>query len=229
MQNEYIFSDFDGTITKYDAVHKFITTYSKGDWTIAENLWLKGKMTTKECLSVQMNMIKDIKKSDLKDFLDSIEIDETFIEFYKLVKKYDKTLIILSDGFDIFIEGALKKYNLENIKFYSNKLIIKENKGYLTFETQYPFMQKDCFIGSGNCKCGVARKYSKNYTYIGDGMSDRCIAKKSSLLFAKKSLETFCIKENIPYFPYKTFQDIIDALFKENLNADNDVKTFNGR
>src|SRR5699024_6237138 len=129
MQNEYIFSDFDGTITKYDAVHKFITTYSKGDWTIAENLWLKGKMTTKECLSVQMNMIKDIKKSDLKDFLDSIEIDETFIEFYKLVKKYDKTLIILSDGFDIFIEGALKKYNLENIKFYSNKLIIKENKG----------------------------------------------------------------------------------------------------
>lgn len=220
---DYFFSDFDGTISKFDVIHKFIEAFAKGDTKKAEKLWMEGKITTKECIEIQFKLIDKIKKSEFDDFLSSIEIDEGFIEFYNILKKYNKKLIILSDGFDVFIKSALEKYNLEEIKFYSNKLIIKENEGFLTFETEYPNLKKECLIGSGNCKCHAASNYSADYTYIGDGLSDRCIAKKSSLLFAKKSLETFCKKENIPHIPYKTFQDIIETLFKENSNAKNDV------
>ncbi len=221
---KYIFSDFDGTISKYDVIHSFITSFSKGDWTVAEKLWSMGKISTKECLRTQFDLITGLKKSVLDDFLNSIEIDPYFIEFYKLIKKYNKEIIILSDGFDIFIKTTLKKYGLEDIKVYSNLMNIKEKDGFIQFELLYPNINKKCLISSGCCKCEVAQKYTKDYIYIGDGLSDRCIAKKSSLLFAKKSLETFCKNENISYFPYKTFQDIIDALIKEKNDAQNDVR-----
>ncbi len=94
----------------------------------------------------------------------------------------------------------------------------------MTFKMFYPYSNSDCLIGGGCCKCGVARKYAKDYIYIGDGLSDRCIAKNAALLFAKNSLELFCKNEKISYFPYKTFQDIIYAISKESFNATDDVK-----
>lgn len=226
--SEYIFSDFDGTISKYDVIHSFITSFSKGDYTTAEEKWSKGEISTKDCLKIQFDLITELKKSVFDDFINSIEIDPSFIDFYKFAQSLNKKIIILSDGFDIFIKTTFKRFNID-LPVYSNILILGEKNGYLTFDMKYPNLIKTCSIGSGCCKCEVARMYSKDYTYIGDGLSDRCIAKKSSLLFAKKSLETFCINEKIPHLSFKTFQDIIDAVCKENCNAANDVRYFNRR
>ena len=50
---DYFFSDFDGTISKFDVIHKFIETFAKGDTKKAEKLWMEGKITTKECIEIQ--------------------------------------------------------------------------------------------------------------------------------------------------------------------------------
>lgn len=226
---EYIFSDFDGTISKFDVIHKFIRNFSKGDYNVAEKLWCEGKMSTKDCLKIQFDMISELTKEEFFNFVDTIEIDPYFYEFYKISKSLNKKIVVLSDGFDLFIKPTLKKYHMEDIEVYSNILKLNDKNPYLKFEMEYPNQFKKCDIGSGCCKCEVANSYTDYYTYIGDGLSDRCIAKKSALLFAKKSLETFCANENIVYFPYTTFQDIIDAVCKENLNAANDVGQINGR
>lgn len=226
-KHEYIFSDFDGTISKYDVIHAFITTFSKGDWTIAEEKWCKGELSTKDCLKIQFDLITGLKKPIFDDFINSIEIDPYFLEFYELTRALNKKIIILSDGFDVFIKPTLKRFKID-IPVYSNSLILSEKNGFLTFDMEYPNISKTCLIGSGCCKCEVARKFSQNYTYIGDGLSDRCIAKKSGLLFAKKSLETFCKQEKIFYFPYKTFQDIINTVCKEKFYAADGVRFTNG-
>lgn len=212
-QNKYIFSDFDGTISKYDVIHSFITNFSKGDWTIAEKQWCEGKLSTKDCLKIQFDLITGLKKSVFDEFINSIEIDPYFIDFYKYAKLKNKEIIVISDGFDLFIKPTLQKHKMDDIKVYSNVLILNEKDDFLTFSMEYPNMTDDCLIGSGTCKCDVAKKYSNNFTYIGDGMSDRCIAKKADLLFAKKGLETFCRTENISYIGYETFKDILDAIY----------------
>ena len=218
-KTDFIFSDFDGTITKYDVIHSFIAQFAKGDTKTAEDKWSRGEISTKECLNIQIGKITELKKSAFDDFINSIEIDPYFIDFYKITKSKNKKIIILSDGFDYFIVSTLKRYGLFDIKIFSNHLEYETENGFLKFKMTYPNGFKNCSIGSGCCKCNVALSYDKNYTYIGDGLSDRCIAKKSALLFAKKSLETFCKNEKIPYFPYKTFQDITEAVFKENSDA----------
>lgn len=215
---KYIFSDFDGTISKYDVVHKFIHNFAKGDIDTAERLWSEGKISTKECFNIQLKKVENLTPEILEKFLNEIEIDPYFIEFYQMIKKENKELIVLSDGFDYFIEKVFKNNDLSDIKVYSNHLEMELEKGFLKFNTICPNNNKNCLIPSGCCKCGVAQKYTNNFIYIGDGLSDRCIAKKASLLFAKKSLETYCKNANLEYIPYETFKDIINALCLLKIN-----------
>ncbi len=213
---KYIFSDFDGTISKYDVVHKFIHNFAKGDIDTAEKLWCEGKLSTKDCFNIQLAKIETLTPVMLEKFLDEIEIDPYFIQFYQMIKKENKELIVLSDGFDYFIEKVFKNHNLSDIKVYSNHLEMSLENGFLKFNTTCPNNNPNCLISSGCCKCGVAKKYTDCFIYIGDGLSDRCIARKAKLLFAKKSLEGYCKNENVHYIPYQTFQDIAYSL---NLNG----------
>lgn len=209
---KYIFSDFDGTISKYDVVHKFIHNFAKGDIDTAEKLWCEGKLSTKDCFNIQLKKVENLTPEVFEKFLDEIEIDPYFFEFYQMIKKENKELIVLSDGFDYFIEKVFKNNGLSDIKVYSNHLEMELEQGFLKFNTTCPNHNSNCLISSGCCKCKAAEKYSKKFIYIGDGLSDRCIAKKASLLFAKKSLEVFCQNENLEYIPYKTFEDIMNLL-----------------
>ena len=79
---KYIFSDFDGTISKYDVVHKFIHNFAKGDIDTAEKLWCEGKLSTKDCFNIQLAKIETLTPVMLEKFLDEIEIDPYFFEFY---------------------------------------------------------------------------------------------------------------------------------------------------
>ena len=45
--------------------------------------------------------------------------------------------------------------------------------------------------------------------YIGDGYSDFCAVKFADIVFAKGELQTKCQNENISYYLYKNFDDII--------------------
>lgn len=206
---EYIFTDFDGTISTKDVINSFITSFSKGDWSIPERLWCEGKLSTKDCLKQQFDLITGLTKKDFVDFLYEIELDPYFVYFNEIMKSLNKKIVVLSDGYEIFIKSAFHKYGIQGVKIYSNQLYWRESNGYLSFEMEYPNCFKKCSINSGCCKCEVAKKYTDNFVYIGDGMSDRCIAKNAKLLFAKKGLEEFCKKENIPYIPFETYEDII--------------------
>ena len=213
---DYIFSDFDGTITKNDAIHSFITSFSKGDSSIAEGMWCRGEITSKECYEIQFKLIDGLKKTVYDEFINSIEIDPYFKDFYLWANKNNKKIVIVSDGLDAFIEPILKKNDIK-LPVFSNHLKIEEKFGGLYFNIEYPNIYKSCEIGIGTCKCAAAKSRTDNFVYIGDGLSDRCIAKKAKIVFAKKSLLKCCIKENINYIPFENFSDILNAFINRCL------------
>ena len=43
-----IYTDFDGTITKYDAVNRFFELYADKKWEEYEALWVDGKISSRE-------------------------------------------------------------------------------------------------------------------------------------------------------------------------------------
>ena len=72
----------------------------------------------------QLELVRTLSQKELNEFFDSLEIDETFIDFYNETQKRKIPFTIVSDGFDYFIYNVLRKYKLEGIKVFANKLEI---------------------------------------------------------------------------------------------------------
>lgn len=217
MQDIQIFSDFDGTITKVDTLNTFLRVHATDEWLEIEDRWINGEIGSRQCIEEQMQLFPGMTEKTMNDFVDSIEIDETFIPFYEFVKEKNIDFSIVSDGFDLFIERILNRYDIKNVKIYSNKLKFDGKN----FETSFPHCSQDCKRDSGVCKCSVIKNnriVTKRLLYAGDGLSDFCVSNKADILFAKGSLLEYCknTKNNnlIDFEPIKfdSFAEIEDYL-----------------
>lgn len=202
-----ILSDFDGTITTRDGLYSFIEQYAKGDWERIEQDWVDGKISSKECLTEEFKLVPNLSEELIENFIQTILIDETFINFYQKLVERQIDFYIVSDGIDYFINRILEKYGLYGIKTITNH---GEFKGEY-FEITFPNDNPVCSNNAGTCKCKVLKDLKKNYDeiiYIGDGASDFCVADKADILYAKKRLLKYCQDKGIKCFSYNNFEDI---------------------
>lgn len=204
-----IYCDFDGTITKDDSVNKFFEMYAAENWIDSEKLWIEGKISSRENAIIQVGLLKNISQQQLEDYINSIEIDDYFLDFVEYAKSNNIKLTILSDGFDLFIQKVLERYNLD-IPYYANKLTFKNGK----FSIDFPYYNQNCDKKAGMCKCKKVKE--KTFCYIGDGTSDLCIASKADYLFASKNLHKYCKANNIKHSHFTSFRNIMEVLKKGN-------------
>jgi 2,3-diketo-5-methylthio-1-phosphopentane phosphatase len=202
---EAIYCDFDGTITKKDSVNGFLERYTGDKWLESERLWIEGKISSRENAIIQVGLLNNVSEKQLDDYINSIEIDDYFLEFVEFVKSKNIKLTILSDGFDLFIQKVLERFNL-NIPYYANKLTYKNGK----FSIEFPYYNENCDKKAGMCKCDKVKE--KSFCYIGDGTSDLCIASKADLLFATKNLHKYCKDNKIKHSHFTSFRNIINIL-----------------
>jgi 2,3-diketo-5-methylthio-1-phosphopentane phosphatase len=171
----------------------------------SEKLWVEGKISSRENAVIQVGLLKNVSQKQLDDYINSIEIDDYFLEFVDYVKSKNIKLTIVSDGFDLFIQKILERYNLD-IPYYANNLIYKDGE----FSIEFPYYNEDCDKKAGMCKCQKVKE--KEFCYIGDGTSDLCIASKADFLFASKNLHKYCKENNIQHTHFTSFRDVIDVL-----------------
>jgi 2-hydroxy-3-keto-5-methylthiopentenyl-1-phosphate phosphatase len=207
-KNKLVLVDFDGTITQNDVGALLFNTFSgeKSKKIVSE--WLKGKISSKECLQKECQLI-EITKTELKNFALSQKIDENFPDFVDLCKREKMDLVILSDGLDYYIKLILEKYHLNDVPFYSNILRFEGRR----LVPEFPYFDRGCG-NCGNCKkyhLKNLRRPKQKVVYIGDGLSDKCAIGEADFVFAKNDLKLFCEKEKIAYFEFKDFRDIISV------------------
>ena len=216
-----IFADFDGTITLKDIgeeiFRKFGSTEKVNE--IIKNL-LTDKISSRQCWKQLCETVPSIDENQLGEFIDQLDIDPTFIPFFNFCKDREIELVVLSDGFDFYIDRIFAKAGLSDVKYYSNKLFVNE-KGKL--KTEYPHYDAS-FPRSANCKRNHILNHSSDddYTiYIGDGNSDKDAAQYCDFIFAKRDLLKFCSKEKISFYPFNNFEDVTvklkELLAKKNL------------
>jgi 2-hydroxy-3-keto-5-methylthiopentenyl-1-phosphate phosphatase len=211
-ENKLVLVDFDGTITENDVGALLFNSFSGEKSKRVVSQWIKGKISSKECLKRECELI-EITKKELKNFALSQKIDEHFCDFVDLCKRKMMELAILSDGLDYYIRLILKKYHLEDIPFYSNTVRF-ENKELVP---GFPYHDKGCG-NCGNCKkyhLQNLRKAGQKVVYIGDGLSDKCAIGEADYVFAKNDLKTFCQKKKMDYFEFKDFRDVISVFQKK--------------
>ena len=212
MKKLCILCDFDGTISKKDAIYYFFKTYCSEGWQNVEKLWVEKKIDSKECLKREFELVPNLSQKLIDDYLKTIDIDENFKDFYTFCKENNIDVCIVSDGIDYFIEKILELNGIKGIKVYSNHAEFINGK----YEYAYPNESKNCVNNLGTCKCNVFNNMKKQYekvVYVGDGISDYCVADKADILYAKTSLVDYCERNEIKYFKYNTFADIKNGLF----------------
>lgn len=207
-----IFVDFDGTITNQDIGDSIFTKFGDREKVnpVINDL-LNDRISSRDCWDLLCSSTPSIDKVELDSFIDSLIIDPTFHSLVEYCKDRDIQLIVLSDGFDYYIQRIFKRENLNHLKFYANNLLLDESGKLIP---GYPFYNPD-FPTSANCKRDhiLDNSSDDDYTfYIGDGNSDKVSAQYCDYIFAKNGLLKFCEKERISFSPFKNFNDVIKKI-----------------
>ncbi|MCP4705243.1 MAG: MtnX-like HAD-IB family phosphatase [candidate division Zixibacteria bacterium] len=212
MKNRIIFSDFDGTFCEKDVGHRLYTHYSNGENLKYVEMWKKGLISTRESMTAEASLM-NVTEKEIYDFLEQFKLRKGAKELYSFAKISKIPFYILSDGSDIYVKHILNKYELEEIKYYTNKVTIK-NKSY---KIEFPYDNGDC-KRCGCCKgARITEIVGKNkesweIIFIGDGLSDICALEHSDIIFARGDLLEYCHSKNIKACEYQDFFDILNRL-----------------
>jgi 2-hydroxy-3-keto-5-methylthiopentenyl-1-phosphate phosphatase len=216
-----VFVDFDGTITLEDVGEAIFKKFGETEKVkrIIEDL-LSDKISSRQCWDELCDSVDNINKVELDEFIDLLDVDPTFIPFVKFCSENKIDMVVLSDGFDYYIDRLFNKAGLSGLKYYSNKLFV-DDKGIL--KAEYPYFDVDSPT-SANCKKNHIINHSSDdeYTvYIGDGNSDKDAAQYCDFIFAKDGLARFCSMERISFYPFRDFNEVqnklTELMLKKNL------------
>jgi len=213
------FIDFDGTITKVDTCAAMVEAFARDGWKEINQMWENKELSTQECANRTFELF-DTTPADIKKFIDSMEIDDYFIDFLNLCRSKDYKIYILSDGYDFNIQTILDKYNID-VPYYANQLVYTS-----VFKIQCPHINESCG-NCGTCKTSLMyklREKGSQTIYIGDGYSDTCPALNADLVFAKGTLYKFCTEKGLNVIQYDNFNDIILSLSSDDRNCGKDYR-----
>lgn len=201
------FIDFDGTVVADDVCASMVMKYAGDGWNELNALWEQGVLTTGECAQRTLDLMQ-VSPAELDAYFSGFELAPGFQLFVDWASERQYPILILSDGYDNYIKLIQKKYNLD-IDYFANHL---EYKGGWQFQSVHS--NPDC-LKCGVCKNGLVQERLEpgvTSIYIGDGYSDRCAAAICDVVFAKKSLATYCEQEGIDYISYQDFNEIVRHL-----------------
>lgn len=215
VKNLKIFCDFDGTIT-YQDVWLEIGNYfieDKKKWQEVISSFENREIGSRECFLREISLLRNFSKEKLDEIIDKQIIDHYFLDFVKFCTEKNLELILLSEGVDYYIRRILLNNGLD-LPFYTNKFAISDDGNSVSLN--FPYSDAECGI-CGCCKRNLLLNMTGDdeiSIYIGDGLSDIYAVQYSDIVFAKKTLASYCWKNNLTYFDFNDFSDIRKKLEK---------------
>jgi len=212
-----VFCDFDGTITKKDAVDQLLVKYANPRWQALEDLWAKGCIGSRECLEQQIACIGHFTHDDLNAFVHDIDIDTDFIPFVEYIQAQRIPIYVVSDGFDLLIRPILERQGIRDIPLFCNRMTLIDNR----LSVSFPLGNPECKTRSGVCKCRVMENVAADahIVYVGDGRSDLCASRKANTLFAKGDLISYCQQEKREFITFDTFGDVLREIKQRGMHV----------
>jgi 2-hydroxy-3-keto-5-methylthiopentenyl-1-phosphate phosphatase len=204
-----IISDFDGTITSDDIAGKILensgeTEFTKSLITLVDN----GDITVVDYLKFICCIINNYD-------CDYVGLLDTIIKKYNIkIDVHVYNLKALCDGKNIqfrILSGGFKKAITYLLRI--NKEIVISHD-FEIVNNKVIFACNDEILPKGKYVRVHFPKDKFFVVFIGDGISDFSVVEYCSIVFAKKKsvLESKCIRDNIDYFPFNNFNDVIEKL-----------------
>lgn len=211
MNNFYgIYIDFDGTITSNDVGYEMFMKFTHAATESLVQSYRLGEINSLKCLSAECDLWNIARPSvdEVHAFLDSQKLRSGFVEFISSLDESGVKSLILSEGFDFYIDRILASNRLTRIERLTN--FGHYQNGILAPE--FPYRGLGCGECS-NCKgyhINRLRPAMSCAVYIGDGHSDLHAARTADIVFARSHLLEFLSKSKRPFIRFDDFFEIND-------------------
>jgi 2-hydroxy-3-keto-5-methylthiopentenyl-1-phosphate phosphatase len=211
-----LYVDFDGTITRGDVGNIFFRTFGGSACDELVERFRAGDITARECFLGEARAMGRVIPHDLERLIDAQEIDPSFTALVAFCRERGVHLLIVSDGLDYYIRRILERHGCGEVQFVSNAaaLVREEVDGRAEVSVTFPHADAAC-DRCACCKRNIVLTRSAEddiIAYAGEGFSDRCPVRYADIVFAKDVLQTYCQNENISYYPYASFDDVVARL-----------------
>jgi len=209
-----IFSDFDGTIAVEDVGSRLFGMFAGTQANEIVQHYLDGGITARTCLTKECEAVESATLGEVERFIDQFSLDPTFKGFVEFCRGRDIPLVVLSDGLDFYVERLLKNNGLGDVPFFSNHLEFVLSSAVTKLVPSFPHTDAECLL-CGNCKRNHLLTLSADddiIVYVGDGISDRCPVRYAEIVFAKRNLIRYCQEQNVTYYEFKNFRDVVQRL-----------------
>jgi 2,3-diketo-5-methylthio-1-phosphopentane phosphatase len=211
-----LFVDFDGTITRGDVGNIFFRTFGGTACDELVRRFRAGEINARECFLGEAKAMGRVSSGALEDIVDAQEIDPSFKDLVAFCRERGVELLIVSDGLDYYIRRILGRNGCPEVPFVSNIATLVRPGEDSRAEVSVAFPHSDAVCDRcACCKRNVMLTASGEediIAYAGEGFSDRCPVRYADIVFAKDVLQTYCQNENISYYPYATFDDVVARL-----------------
>ena len=211
-----LFVDFDGTLTRGDVGNIFYRTFGGAACDELVKRFRAGEINARECFRGEAKAMGRVSPGALGDLVDAQEIDPSFKGLVAFCRDRGVELLIVSDGLDYYIRRILARNDCGEVPFVSNSAALVRPGEDKCAEVSVAFPHSDA--GCDRCACCkrnimLTRSAEEDIiAYVGEGFSDRCPVRYADIVFAKDVLQTYCQDENISYYEYATFDDVVARL-----------------
>jgi 2-hydroxy-3-keto-5-methylthiopentenyl-1-phosphate phosphatase len=211
-----LFVDFDGTITRGDVGNLFFRAFGGPACDELVRRFRSGEINARECFLGEAKAMGRVSPEALEELVDAQEIDPSFKDLVAFCRERGVALLIVSDGLDHYIRRILGRNDCGEVPFVSNvaTLVRPGKDGCAEVSVAFPHADAGC-DRCACCKRNIMLTASAEediIAYAGEGFSDRCPVRYADIVFAKDVLQTYCQNENISYYPYKAFDDVLARL-----------------
>ena len=214
MKKEIFLIDFDITISKIDSTDTLLGSHNPVLRDEIRKKYRNNEITMREYVKIGLESLNITKEEFLKT-LRKVKIDETFVDFINSGVLFR----IVSAGTKLNITGTLINYdiNMTEDAIISNDIEFEDNKITVT----NPFLDKEEYYGVDK-KEAVENYQRQGYRvyFIGDGPSDYRAIEVADFSFIRKGTRAikFCEENNIDFFEFDNFNEILEYYVKDKSN-----------
>ena len=188
--------DWDGTVTEGDTLHAAIEEFGDVDVFRAMENEIGRRLTLQEVIAVEMETISAPLEDVVAFLLETISLRAGFAE---LVARRDP--LVVSMGFHELIEPLLERDAIE-VRLIANRLDPHADGWKSIFRPQAL-----CDVCGEPCKRSDLAGMDA-FVYVGDGFSDRCVARAATRVFARDGLATYLAEGGVVYELFDDFYDV---------------------
>ena len=206
--------DFDGTVAPADIGKALVERFSTADPGRRRALladWISGAIGHRELTVAECGMMR-VTAAEALAFSRGFGLDPHFAGFAHAARARGDRVLIVSEGFDFYIQDQLDRAGLGELPWAANRARFEGDRMIPSFPHGAEPGEGGAGCGRcGNCKAQhvrQARAAGDAVVLVGDGLSDRCAAEIADTVLARDGLLVWCRSHGIEALPFDDFATV---------------------